>query len=71
MKSDRDIANDILAHAIGGDIEAANFKLNAALGIRSESPFRVYSAKYLVLVFCLIMLCLGIDAMDGSIIDHL
>lgn len=71
MKSDRDIANDILARAIEGDIDAANSGLSAALGTRRESPFRVHSAKYLVVVFCLVVLCLGIDAMDGHIIDHL
>ncbi len=71
MKSDRDIANDILARAIDGNIDAANSALSSALDNKHESFFRVHSAKYLVLVFCLVVLCLGIDAMDGHIIDHL
>ncbi len=71
MKSDRDIANDILAYAVDGNIEAANSELSAMLKIKRKSSFRVHSGKYLVMIFCLAVLCLGIDAMDGDIIDHL
>lgn len=71
MKSDRDIANDILARAMDGDIDSANSRLDQALKTRRESSFRTHSTKYLIMVFCLVVICLGIDAMDGQIIDHL
>ncbi len=71
MKSDRDIANDILAHAIDGDIDRANAILDTTLAVKRQSSFRAHSAKYLVVLFCLVVICLGIDALDGHIIDHL
>lgn len=71
MKSDRDIADEILAHAIDNDIEKANAMLGMALQVKRVDSFRTHSAKYLVAIFCLVVICLGIDALDGHIIDHL
>lgn len=71
MKSDRDIADEILAHAIDNDIDKANAMLGVALQAKRAASFRTHSAKYLVAIFCLALICLGIDALDGDIIDHL
>ncbi len=71
MKSDRDIADEILAHAINNDIKKANATLGMALQAKRATSFRTHSAKYLVAIFCLAVICLGIDALDGHIIDHL
>lgn len=71
MKSDRDIADEILAHAMNNDIEKANAMLGMALQVKPANSFRAHSAKYLVVIFCLVVIFLGIDALDGQIIDHL
>lgn len=71
MKSDRDIASEILTHAVDGDVSKANLLLGAALEVKRANSFRTHSAKYLALLFCLVVICLGIDALDGHIIDHL
>lgn len=71
MKNDRDIADEILGHAMDNDINKANAMLGIALQAKRSTSFRTHSAKYLVAIFCLVVLCLGIDALDGDIIDHL
>lgn len=71
MKSDREIANDILAHALNDNLKAANSILQAAIRVRRKYAFRAHSAKYLMFVFFITALCLGIDVLDGDIIDKL
>lgn len=71
MKTSRDIANDILRTAIDGDIDCANTMLSQAASSRREGSFRPRSATYILAAICLALICIGIDALDGKIIDHL
>ncbi|MBB4347923.1 hypothetical protein [Aliirhizobium cellulosilyticum] len=71
MKNDRDLASEIVDRAAIGDVEGANLLLNKAILQKTETTFRAHSVKYLVALFCLTVICLGIDALDGHIIDHL
>lgn len=71
MKTSRDIANEIVRTAIDGNIDRANAMLGHAATSRREGSFRLRSAKYFVAAICLAIIFIGIDALDGKIIDHL
>lgn len=71
MKNDREIADHILDLALSGKVENANALLENVVVSKSRSRFRVHGLPYLIVLFSLTLLCLGIDALDGDIIDHL
>jgi hypothetical protein len=71
MKNDRDIADEIVDRAERGDLTGANLLLDTAVRTKRGTTFRAHSVKYLVALFWLAAICLGIDALDGSIIDYL
>jgi hypothetical protein len=71
MKNDRETADDILDQALAGRIDYANALLSSAVEGERGGRFRAQATTYLIVIFSLAILCLGIDALDGRIIDHL
>lgn len=72
MKNERQIADEILDQAVAGNISAANSMIDAAVSDnRRKNGLRAHAFSYLLVVFALAALCLGIDALDGHIIDWL
>lgn len=72
MKNERQLANDILDQALSGNIYGANTMLETAVAHgRGKSDFRASSSAYLLMIFVLAALFLGIDALDRAIIDWL